>query len=261
MVRVSVIMGIYNCENTLVEALDSLESQSFKDFEIILCEDWSSDHTFEVAKEYSLLHKNVVLLKNDQNRGLNYSLNRCLEVAKGEYIARMDGDDISLPNRFEKQVAFLDAHPEISIVSSVMEYFDENGTFKVGKAIPYPSPKDVAKNTPFCHAPCMIRKSAYDAVGGYTVSDSLIRIEDYHLWFKLYIKGYRGYNFNEPLYRMRDDRKAKKRRKLKNRFRLAKMKIWGIRELGLPFYYNIYSLRGIIVGLLPTFIYNYFHRR
>lgn len=259
--KVSVIMGIYNCANTLVEALDSLENQTYKNFEIILCDDGSVDDTYQVACEYAQKYDNILLLRNEINKGLNYSLNRCLEHAKGEYIARMDGDDISLPLRFEKQVFFLDNHPDIAIVSCAMEYFDENGTFKIGKMIPYPQPKDVAKNTPFCHAPCMIRKTAYDAVNGYTVSDSLLRIEDYHLWFKLYIKGFRGYNINEPLYKMRDDRNAKRRRKLKNRFRLAKMKMWGINALGLPFYYNVYSLRGIIAGLVPKFIYNYFHKK
>jgi glycosyltransferase EpsE len=259
--KVSVIMGMYNCEATLQEALDSLYNQTFQDFEIILCDDGSQDNTYDIAYTNSLKHKNIHLLKNESNKGLNFTLNRCLSEATGAYIARMDADDISKPQRFEMQVNFLDNNPNFSIVSSAMEYFDENGTFKIGKVIEYPQATDVAKNTPFCHAPCMIRKEAYDAVNGYTVSDKLLRIEDYHLWFKLYSKGFKGYNISIPLYRMRDDRNAKRRRKLKNRIRLAKMKIWGIKELGLPFYYNFFSLRGIIAGLVPNFIYNYFHRK
>ena len=103
MVAISVIMGIYNCSATLQEALDSLYEQTFQDFEIILCDDGSTDNTLLVAEENRQKHSNIVLLKNDENRGLNYTLNRCLKYARGKYIARMDGDDISLPMRFEKE--------------------------------------------------------------------------------------------------------------------------------------------------------------
>ena len=105
-------MGIYNCASTLQEALDSLYAQTYQDFEIILCDDGSKDKTYEVALENQRKHDNIVLLRNEQNLGLNVTLNKCLAAAEGEYIARMDGDDISLPTRFEKQVKFLDEHPE-----------------------------------------------------------------------------------------------------------------------------------------------------
>ena len=104
--RISVIMGIYNCASTLQEALDSLYTQTFQDFEIILCDDGSSDNTYQVAEENVKTHKNIVLLRNEANRGLNQTLNKCLMVARGEYIARMDGDDRSLPHRFEEDELF-----------------------------------------------------------------------------------------------------------------------------------------------------------
>ena len=133
MPRVSVLMGIYNCASTLQEALNSLYAQTYQDFEIILCDDGSKDNTYELALENQKQHNNIVLLKNPHNMGLNQTLNNCLAVAKGEYIARMDGDDISLPSRFEKQVKFLDEHPEYAVVSAPMIYFDENGEFRRGK--------------------------------------------------------------------------------------------------------------------------------
>ena len=132
-------MGIYNCAPTLVEALDSLYAQTYKDFKIILCEDGSSDNTYEVARQYADSHDNIVLIRNDKNMGLNYTLNRCLELVDTEYVARMDGDDISLPTRFEKEIDFLDKHPEYAFVSTPMIYFDENGIFKEGKAVAEPS--------------------------------------------------------------------------------------------------------------------------
>ena len=97
-------MGIYNCAPTLQEALDSLYAQTYQDFEIILCEDGSKDNTYEIALENQKQHDNIVLLRNPHNMGLNQTLNNCLAVAKGEYIARMDGDDLCDPTRFEKQV-------------------------------------------------------------------------------------------------------------------------------------------------------------
>ena len=94
-VMISVIMGIYNCAGTLSEAIESILNQTITNWELIMCDDGSTDDTYNVAKEYALVHKEkIVLLKNKKNMGLNYTLNRCLSVAKGNYIARMDGDDL-----------------------------------------------------------------------------------------------------------------------------------------------------------------------
>ena len=107
--------------------------------------------------------------RNDRNRGLSYSLNHCLKVAKGTYCARMDGDDLCDPSRFEKQVEFLDNNKEYGFVSTRMTRFDEHGTYQVPEPMESYSPtnKDFIKGSPFCHAPVMVRKSAYDAVQGY----------------------------------------------------------------------------------------------
>ncbi len=117
--------------------------------------------------------------------GLNYTLNHCLKYADTQYVARMDGDDISLPDRFMQELQFLEEHPDIAIVSTPMIYFDETGDFKTGRnGDRYPTVNDFVHGTPFCHAPCMVRREAYEAVGGYSVDPKLLRVEDYHLWFK-----------------------------------------------------------------------------
>ena len=92
MPKLSVITGIYNCENTLKDAIDSILNQTFSDWELVLCDDGSSDNTYTIAEEYrnNYPHK-IVLLKNDHNLGLPETLNKCLSVAKGEFIARRDG--------------------------------------------------------------------------------------------------------------------------------------------------------------------------
>lgn len=259
--RISVIMGIYNCASTLVEALDSLYAQTYQGFKIILCEDGSSDDTYQVAADYAAKHDNIILIKNERNRGLNYTLNHCLEYADTEYVARMDGDDISMPERFEKEITFLDEHLEYAIVSCPMIYFDEQGEFGRGKGGFEPKKEAFIYGTPFCHAPCMVRREAYTAVGGYTVSSKLLRVEDYHLWLKMFEKGFRGYNLNQCLYAMRDDRNAVARRKWKGSINEMNVHLMACRMLRLPVKGYIYSIIPLLKQLLPRFIYTYFHKR
>ncbi len=261
--RITVLMGIYNCAATLPEALDSLLAQTYQGFKVILCDDGSRDDTLKVARGYVARYPGkFILIRNERNMGLNYSLNHCLEYADTEYAARMDGDDISLPERFSREIEFLDTHPEYAIVSTPMIYFDENGDFRTGgRGNREPTKNDFIQGTPFCHAPCMVRTAAYKAVDGYTVDPKLLRVEDYHLWFKMYAKGYRGYILDQPLYKMRDDRNAAARRTFRNRLNEAYVKHIGYRMLGLPFYIQIHCIRPILIGLLPKWLYNYLHRR
>lgn len=104
--RITVIMGIYNCADTLVEALKSLESQTYKNFKVVLCDDGSKDDTLQVALRWAEEHPNYLVIQNEHNIKLAATLNHCLGYVDTEYVARMDGDDISLPTRFEKEIAF-----------------------------------------------------------------------------------------------------------------------------------------------------------
>lgn len=254
-------MGIYNCASTLIEALESLYAQTYKDFKIILCEDGSTDNTYQIAQEYASKHDNIILVKNEKNMGLNYTLNRCLELADTEYIARMDGDDISLPERFEKEIFFLDAHPEYAVVSGPMIYFDEKGDFRKGNGHGEVKKNDFIKGSVICHAPCMARTEVFKAVGGYTVDKRLLRIEDYHLWFKIFLSGYKMYMLNEPIYKMRDDRNAFKRRTLRSRINATCLRLKVYKSLGISYRYYPTAFKGIIVGLLPKSIYMKLHQR
>lgn len=263
MPTITVIMGIYNCADTLQEALDSLYGQTYTDFEIVLCDDGSMDNTFDIALQNATNHQNIVLLKNDVNLGLNKTLNKCLSVAQGKYIARMDGDDISVPSRFEKEVTFLEAHPEYAIVSSLMIYFDGNGEF--GRDTLHAGEPDISvfnSRAPFCHAPCMVRREAYLKVEGYSENPHLLRVEDYNLWMKMYAEGFRGYNLGEYLYAMRDDRNASKRRTLKARLNGIYAHYIAYKTLDLSFIaFLTYALINVTKGIMPTFVYEYFHKR
>ena len=260
--RVSVIMGIYNCASTLGEAVESILAQTYTDWELIMCDDGSADNTYEIAEKYRARHpEKIKLIRNEKNSGLNKTLNHCLKYAEGEYIARMDGDDISVAERFEKEVEFLDNNPEFSIVSCPMIYFDENGDWGKGTPIQFPQPMDFVKGTPFCHAPCMVRAEAYRKVGGYSENEKTLRAEDYYLWFCMYALGIRGANLEEPFYKMRDDEKAYRRRTFKYALNESYVRFTGYRMLKLPFYTYISALRPIIVNIMPKKIYEYLHNK
>lgn len=260
--KVSIIMGIYNCSSTLSEAIDSIIAQTYTNWELIMCDDGSKDNTYDVALSYKEKYPNkIILIKNEKNLGLNKTLNRCLEYATGEYIARMDGDDVSVENRLFKEISFLENNPEYAIVSSPMIYFDENGEWGESKAIENPTNLDFVIGTPFCHAPCMVRTEAYKEVNGYSTDDRTLRAEDYNLWFRLYAMGYKGHNLQTPLYKMRDDENAYSRRSFKFAKNEAYVRYTGYKMLNLPKKYYIFALRPIIVGLLPKPIYMVLHHR
>lgn len=259
--RVSIIMGIFNCASTLSEAIESILSQTFTQWQLIMCDDGSTDATYSVATAYREKYPNkIILIQNEKNMGLNYTLNHCLQYADTEYVARMDGDDISLPDRLEKEVDFLDEHPEYAIVSCPMIYFDSAGDFMTGTGCGEPNIKSMARGTPFCHAPSMVRQEAYKAVNGYSVSPQRLRVEDWDLWIRMYEKGFRGYNISEPLYKMRDDREAYHRRAMKYRLNEARVTLSAIKKLKLSKKNYIFVLRPLVLGLLPGRFYTFLHK-
>lgn len=260
---ISVLMGIYNCETTLPDAIDSIIEQTYTNWELILCDDGSTDKTYEIARGYaSRLPDKIKLIKHEKNSGLNKTLNDCLAEAKGEYIARMDGDDISIKERFEKELSVLRAEDDIVLVSCPMIYFDETGDWAKGSVgAEYPAKEMLARGTVHCHAPCMVRTDVMRKVGGYTEHKRLLRVEDWHLWVKIYSFGYQGKNLSEHLYKMRDDRNAASRRKFKYRFNEAYVSLSAVKMLKLSKKNYIYAIRPILVGLLPTPLYMYLHKK
>ena len=202
MPKVSVIIPMYNCEATLAETVESIINQTYTDWEIVMCDDCSTDNTYNIAASYAERYDNIVLIKNETNMRAGHTRNKCAEIAKGEYLALVDADDISLPQRFEKQVAYLDAHPEMSLVASALIVFDENGDKLVrGLGEEYPLKRLVRRSVPFAQPTVMIRKSAFDKLGGYVVSKETMRAEDADLWFRFRLAKMDGYVIQEPLVR------------------------------------------------------------
>ena len=252
MPEISVIMAIYNCADTLHSAVDSILNQTFSDWELILCDDGSVDDTYKIALDYATKYpEKIKLIKNDKNQGLPASLNNCLAVATGKYIARMDGDDISLCDRFEKQISFLKANPDIDCVGTGMTRFDENGDFE-NLFLPEFPDKYTLKMYPICyHATLMMKKECYDAIDGYISSKRTLRCEDIDMWFRFTAKGFKAVNLQECLYKVREDRNALKRRKFRYTINNVKTNLFGFRLLRYPVKYYPFAFKPVVSHFIP----------
>ncbi len=245
-------MGVYNCENTVEEAIQSLQNQTYTNWEFIVCDDGSIDHTYDKVLSISKKDPRIVVMRNEYNLGLNKTLNRCLKYTSGKYIARMDGDDISVSTRFEKEIEFLLTHSEFEIVSCPMILFDSTGDWGQTTSKEYPTKEDVVCGTAICHAPVMMTRHCLIDVNGYTEDVRMLRVEDVNLWIKLYARGYRCYNIQEPLYKMRNDQNALNRRKYKYRINSTYVRLRGCKELDLGLKYKVMSFRPMVAGLVPA---------
>lgn len=259
--KISVLMGVYNCADTVTDAIQCITDQTYTDWELIICDDGSTDNTYDIVNSLAKQEHRIVLIRNEKNKGLAPTLNHCLKYARGEYTARMDGDDVCTSDRFEKELAVLESNPEIAVVSCFMNFFDEDGIYGISQYDTYPRKKDLIKHSPFCHAGCMMRKSVLEILGGYSENESVRRMEDYDLWFRLYRAGYQGYNLPEVLYSMRDDRQAYKRRKFKFRLNSAKLKLRIYKEFKPGLKYAPHIIAPVIKGILPEKIYMYLRRK
>lgn len=232
---ISVIMAVYNCEDTLNEAIDSILSQTYDNWQLVICNDCSTDRTQSILEEYQRQYPDrFILLRNEKNMRLSYSLNRCLKKATGSYIARMDGDDRSTPDRFEKQVAFLRDHPEYDLVGTAMRRFNDDGLADTVEKPEFVDKYTMRTSVPFNHATIMTYPSVYERLGGYTVSERTNRAQDYDLWFRFFHAGFTGYNIQEPLYLVREDMNAIRRRTFRVRWNAFKTTRYGFRLLGFP---------------------------
>jgi glycosyltransferase involved in cell wall biosynthesis len=200
--RISVVMPIYNGKAYLAEALHSLFAQSFSDFEILLIDDGSKDQPEEVVEKFS--DPRLKFIKNDQNRGHAFSLNRGLCLATGEFVARMDQDDICQIDRFERQIYFLENNPEIGILGSAVEIFGNGRNIY----LPYPADHEhIRANFLFessvAHPTLMIRNSVIQNWKDAFYREDYKSAEDYDLWRRMLNKDIRFANLKEPLLKYR----------------------------------------------------------
>lgn len=199
---VSILLPTYNVESYIEEAVHSILQQSWKYFELIVVDDCSTDKTYEIVYNLSKIDSRIKLYRNEKNLKICTTLNRALSYAKGEYIARMDGDDISENDRIEKLINYLDEHPDCSLVGSQVKSIDESGKFIAYKRL-LCSSNAIYKYMPVM--PCVLhiwlaRREMYDTLGGYR---EIPYAEDYDFLLRGMNKGFKYANVNECLYSVR----------------------------------------------------------
>jgi glycosyltransferase involved in cell wall biosynthesis len=179
--KVSVVIPLYNAEEYIQSSVESILNQTFRDFELIIINDAATDSGRKIVG--AINDPRIRIVDHSKNQGLVASLNHGFSLCSGEYIARMDHDDVARPDRFEKQVRFLDAHPDIALLGSWFEY--------IGKGIVIKSPVTSEEiryyslfNSPFGHPTVMIRKSALSSFHGPYDPDFNMA-EDYDLWCRI----------------------------------------------------------------------------
>ncbi|MDO0824921.1 glycosyltransferase [Desulfosporosinus nitroreducens] len=250
--KVSVVMSVYNAEKYLRQAVDSILNQTFEDFELIMIDDDSSDCSADILQEYKDQDERVILLKNENNLGLTKSLNRGLAIAKGEYIARMDADDISAPERFTKQVDYLDQHPDYSFVSCIGCYINENGNREQLRLFPEANEEIYAmmpKVDAVMHPGVMFRKDDIEKIGNYC--EDFRVVQDYDLWFRGMAAGYKFYNIQEPLVLFRRNESYNTRKSKAYRMIDFAVRKKGYRINHIPLHKRIYIVIPLALAYIP----------
>lgn len=207
---VSVLMPVYNCENYILEAVESILQQTYSNFELLLIDDCSTDATVDKIK--SLNDDRIQLIIKPKNSGYTNSLNYGLQIAKGKYIARMDGDDISLPTRFEKQVAFLEANEDVVVCGTNFSIIGNNYVVKFPENHEYIK-IGLLEECKIAHPTVMLRKSILE-LHQITYDKLMEPAEDYDLWVQLLVFG-KLHNLQESLlqYRVHEMQVSSVRRK------------------------------------------------
>lgn len=199
---VSILMPTYNVEMYIEEAVRSVLKQTYKNYELIIVDDGSTDNTYEILNNLAKEDSRIKLYRNDVNCKICKTLNRAFSFARGSFIARMDGDDISEPNRLMELKKYLDIHPEIAIVGSHLISIDENGNEFGRKRYPLHSNMIRIGNKTSSCVPhfWMARRTVYDQLNGYRL---LPYVEDYDFLLRGERIGLRYGNVNQYLYKCR----------------------------------------------------------
>jgi glycosyltransferase involved in cell wall biosynthesis len=206
MPKISVVMSVYNEERYLGEAIDSILNQTFKDFEFIIVNDGSSDKTKSILQAYD--DSKIIILDNLKRIGRAAARNKAIKISKGEYIAIMDADDISLPERFKKESEYLNNHENVALVGSSCYVIDEDGrTLRLNDVLR--TNEEIQRRLPrrncFCHGTVMVRKKCLVDVGCYR--EEFEGAEDYDLYLRLG-ELFELRNLGDPLYKWRQNPKS-----------------------------------------------------
>lgn len=251
---ISVLMGVYyrSAGTALLErSIASILAQSISDFELLICDDGSSPEAVGLLDRLAKTDLRIRLIRRGNLFSLPCKLNACLEEAAGVYFARMDDDDYAYPQRFEKQLAYLERHPEIAFVGSDVNLIRSGKLVGQRRLPPRPEVRDFYMTQPFIHPTLLFRREALEAVNGYSEDRYCLLCEDYDLLLRLYAAGYKGANLQDTLLDYTIPLTAKGKRKMSHRWNETVTRYRRFAELKLLPQTWPYIIKPLAVGLLP----------
>ena len=247
---VSVLMSVYNGASTLEKAAASVLTQTYRDLELILCDDASTDDTWRIMQRIAASDARVTIFQNETNLGLGASLNRCLSRAQGEYIARQDADDLSDPDRIERTLDFL-LSSGAPYAACGVRVFDDSGVWSMRQFPQKITKHIIAQKNPFFHPTMIFRRAVIESVNGYRAAPETRRTEDYDLVMRLAAQGDIGENLQEILYSVYEPQEAYLRHNAKTRLYEVRVRARGLRVMGSPVSDYIYLVKPLIMACVP----------
>lgn len=250
-VEISVMMSVYNPDSRQYfrESVRSILSQTFQEWELILYDDGSEEPYASVIREMAMADRRIRYCRSEENRGLARSMNVCSGMARGRYLARMDADDISRPERLQRMYEFLESHSEYDWVGCNTELIREDGVWGTRLMPEVPDRKDFLRYSPYIHPSVMFRREVLTESGGYR---PMHRGEDYELFMRLHAAGKRGYNLQEFYFQYREDDNTYRRRKYRYRIEEVRIRKEGFQRLKILNVRTCFSvIKPLIVGLVP----------
>lgn len=249
-VTISILMSVYNGQKTLGKAVESILTQTYSDYEFIICDDASTDDSWNILQAYQRRDPRIHIFRNARNLGLGASLNRCLQRAHGRYVARQDADDISAPERIERTLDYLKMH-QLPYAGCGIYVFDDTGVWgqrcfpeRINKHI-------VAQKNPFFHPTMMFQREVLEAVNGYCEDEVARRTEDYDLVMRLAAEGIIGQNLQEYLYYVYEPPEAYLRHTVATRLNEIRVRLGGLKRMNAPVWDYIYLFKPMIMLLIP----------
>ena len=251
---ISVLMGVYHPSadiELLERSVHSVLAQTVQDFEFLICDDGSSHEACHFLENLAGREERLRLIRKGNLFSLPVKLNACLREARGTWVARMDDDDYSAPQRFEVQLAYLREHPEISFVGSNVTLRRNGQSAGEWRFPEYPTVQDFYFRQPFIHPTLMLRRDVLLSIGGYSEDKRCVLCEDYDLLLRLYAAGCAGANVQHPLLEYSLPATAGGNRRMRHRWNEAVTRYRRFRDLGaLPAAWP-YVVKPLAVGLLP----------